>query len=367
MQAKEKVAPAVREFDRIADLVNAEGRLTSAAESRLHLAPETMSDLYRRMVAVRRLDEEALNLQRQGQLGIWGQLIGQEAAQVGATMALEESDWIFPSYREFGMAVCRGVDPGELLGIFRGLAHCAWDPYVYRFAPFAIPVATQVPQAVGFAMGCRFDGERVAVLVTFGDGATSAGDWHEALNFAGVFKAPVVFLCQNNQWAISVPLLKQTAGSIAKRAAGYGFPGVRIDGNHVLTVYAVVRAAAARARAGAGPTLIEALTYRMGAHTSADDPTRYRPAADLEHWKQRDPIARFQHELRERGTLDDDQQAAIVRDAEEGAMRMRQRVTTMPVPDPTSVIFDRVYANPEPGFRQERDAFAASLEVGPPT
>lgn len=367
MQAKEKVRRTVPEPDRLADLVDAEGRLTSAAESQLHLSPEAMRDLYRWMVLVRRLDEEALNLQRQGQLGIWGQLIGQEAVQVGATVALGESDWIFPSYREFGMAVCRGIDPGEILGIFRGLAHCTWDPYAHRFAPFAIPVATQVPQAVGFAMGCRFDGERVAVLVTFGDGATSSGDWHEGLNFAGVFRAPVVFLCQNNQWAISVPLRKQTAGSIADRAAGYGFPGVRIDGNDVLTVYALVRAAAKRARAGGGPTLIEAVTYRMGAHTSADDPTRYRPAADLDHWGKRDPITRFQAELRERGCLDDDQQAATVREAEEAAERIRQRVTTMPVPDPTSVIYDRVYANPAASFRQERDAFAASLEAEPPT
>jgi len=365
MPSKPSSAARAPAQDPIVSLVTAEGRLSRAGEAALGLSDAELRDLYRWMVISRRLDQEALNLQRQGHLGLWGQLIGQEAAQVGAAMALEKTDWIFPSYREFAMAVCRGVDPGELLAIFRGLAHGAWDPYAHRFAPFIIPVATQVPQAVGFAIGCRFDGERTAVLVTFGDGATSAGDWHEALNFAGVFRAPIIFFCQNNQWAISVPLRKQTAGSIAARASGYGFPGVRIDGNDVLTVFAVVRAAARRARAGEGPSLIEAVTYRMGAHSSADDPSRYRTPEDLAPWTARDPIGRFHEDLRQRGALTEAQEAAFGEEAGQRAMAMRERIIAMPVPDPAAAIFDHVYAAPPAPFRREREAFAQALEGSP--
>src|SRR2546429_1951234 len=203
------------------------------------------------------------------------------------------------------MAMLRGIDPADMLTLFRGLSHGPWDPRKYHFAPLAIPVAPRAPNAVGSAMGCRLKHSDEVVLSTFGDGATSEGDWHEAMNFAGVFKSPVIFLCQNNYWAISVPLSKQTAGSIAERARGYGFPGIRIDGNDVLAVYAAVRAAAGRARQGEGPYLIEAVTYRMGAHTSSDDPTRYRLDSDLEAWGQRDPIVRYQASSKAQGAIDD--------------------------------------------------------------
>ena len=319
-------------------------------------------DLYRKMVLIRRADQEALNLQRQGHLGLWGQFLGQEAAQVGATMALEDKDWIVPSYREFGMAMCRGIDPGQILAYFRGLTHGPWDPMRFRFLPFAIPVASQVPHAVGLAMGCRLEGKGEVVLAVFGDGATSEGDWHEAMNFAGVFKAPVVFFCQNNHWAISVPLGRQTAGSIAERAQGYGFPGVRIDGNDVLGVVAAVRDAAARARAGEGPTLVEADTYRMGAHTTADDPTRYRLEAELEPWRGKDPIRRYATWLRGQGNLNDEQAAAVDREAETMAEKMRRTIMSMRAPDPTMAIFGRVYENPPAAFEEEREAFSASLE-----
>ena len=319
-------------------------------------------DLYRKMVLIRRADQEALNLQRQGHLGLWGQFLGQEAAQVGATMALEDRDWIVPSYREFGMAMCRGIDPGQILAYFRGLTHGPWDPMRFRFLPFAIPVASQVPHAVGLAMGCRLEGKAEVVLAVFGDGATSEGDWHEAMNFAGVFKAPVVFFCQNNHWAISVPLGRQTAGSIAERAQGYGFPGIRIDGNDVLGVVAAVRDAAARARAGEGPTLIEADTYRMGAHTTADDPTRYRLEAELEPWRGKDPIRRYATWLRGQGNLNDEQAAAVDREAETMAEKMRRTIMSMRAPDPTMAIFGRVYENPPAAFEEEREAFSASLE-----
>jgi pyruvate dehydrogenase E1 component alpha subunit len=211
-------------------------------------------------------------------------------------------------------------------------------------------------------MGCRLKHSDEVVLSTFGDGATSEGDWHEAMNFAGVFKAPVVFLCQNNQWAISVPLSKQTAGSIAERAQGYGFPGIRIDGNDVLGVYAAVRAAAARARQGDGPYLIEAVTYRMGAHTSSDDPTRYRLDSELQAWNAKDPIARYQTWLEQQGIIDDGTIAAIADAAESAAQAMRARLTAMPVPPPGEVMFGRVYSNPPESFLQEREEFESSLE-----
>ena len=260
------------------------------------------------------------------------------------------------------MAMCRGVDPAEMLTWFRGLSHGPWDPRKYAFAPLAVPVATQVPHAVGFAMGSRLRGSDDVVLGTFGDGATSKGDWHEAMNFAGVFKAPVILLCQNNHWAISVPLAKQTAGSIAERAPGYGFPGIRIDGNDVLGVFAAVRAAAERARRGDGPYLIEAMTYRMGAHTSSDDPTRYRLDSELQTWSAKDPIARYRSWLQGQGHLDDAAAAAIDRAAETMAEQMRSRLRAA-VPAPAGeAIFDRVYERPPGPFIEEREEFEASLE-----
>ena len=260
------------------------------------------------------------------------------------------------------MAVCRGVDPGAILTVFRGHAHGAWNPYDFRFGPFVIPVGTQVPHAVGFALGCKLDHEQTAVLVGFGEGATSTGDWHEAMNFAGVFQAPVVFLCENNQWAISVPMREQVAGSIAARAAGYGFPGVRIDGTDVLTVFAVVGAAAARARGGDGPCLIEALTYRTGPHTTSDDPTRYRSAEEGDAWRARDPISRCAERLRARGVFDDAFEREVVAEADARAARMRQTVLTAAVPHP-STVFDLVFAEPPASLIRERDEFVAALET----
>jgi len=356
------VVRVVAADDPVRALFSPAGELTSEARSRLGLDAAALRDLYRNMVLIRRADQEALNLQRQGELGLWGQYLGQEAIHVGAMTALKSDDWVFPSYREFGMAMLRGVDPADMLTLFRGLSHGPWDPRKYHFAPLAIPVATQVPHAVGFAMGCRLKRSQEVVLSTFGDGATSEGDWHEAMNFAGVFRAPVVFLCQNNYWAISVPLSKQTAGSIADRAQGYGFPGIRIDGNDVLGVFAAVRAAAARARLGEGPYLIEAVTYRMGAHTSSDDPTRYRPDSELQTWDAKDPITRYRAWLEQQGIIDDGVVAAVADAAESAAQEMRTRLIALPPPPPGEAIFGRVYAKPPESFLQEREEFESSLE-----
>jgi 2-oxoisovalerate dehydrogenase E1 component alpha subunit len=347
--------------DPIATLLDDDGVLTSEAEQRHPVADDELRDLYRTMVICARLDQEGLNLQRQGELGLWGPVAGHEAIQVGAAKAMAPTDWIFPYYRDFFMAYCRGIDPGAILTVFRGHAHGAWNPYDHRFAPFIIPVGSQVPHAAGFALGCNLDHEQIAVLSCFGEGATSTGDWHEAMNFAGVFKLPVVFLCENNQWAISVPMRQQVAGRIADRAAGYGFPGVRVDGTDVLTVYTVVRAAAERARDGDGPYLVEALTYRTAAHTTSDDPTRYRTDADVAPWRAKDPIAKCADRLRARGAIDAAFEADCKAAAEEAAANMRRTLVSAPVPHPDRV-FDLVFANPPESLLREKAEFTAALE-----
>jgi 2-oxoisovalerate dehydrogenase E1 component alpha subunit len=349
--------------DPVATMLTADGVLTPEGEERAAVSDADLRELYRLMVLCRRLDQEGVNLQRQGELGTWGQIAGHEAIQVGAAHAMAATDWIFPYYRSFATAVCRGVDPTAIFAIFRGLAHGGWKPYEHRLGPFIIPVGTQTPHAVGFAIGCKLDREPIAVLVTFGEGATSTGDWHEAMNFAGVFHAPVVFLCENNQWAISVPLRDQVAGRVADRAAGYGFPGVCVDGTDVLSVHAVVRAAAQRARRGDGPYLIEALTYRIAAHTTSDDPSRYRTDADVEPWRAKDPVARCAERLRQRGAWDDAFGQQVSQEAEERATTVRQQLLAMPAAHP-STVFDLVFAQPPQALTREKEEFIASLEPG---
>jgi pyruvate dehydrogenase E1 component alpha subunit len=347
--------------DPIAAMVDEDGLLTPEAEQAAGVSDEELAGLYRLMVICQRLDREGLNLQRQGELGLWGPFAGHEAAQVGAAQALDPTDWIFPYYRDFAMAICRGINPADILTVFRGLRHGAWDPHQFRFAPFIIPVGTQVPHAVGFALGCKLDQDETAVLVGFGEGATSTGDWHEAMNFAAVFQVPVVFLCENNQWAISVPMRQQVSGRVVDRAAGYGFPGVRIDGTDVLTVYTVVRAAARRARQGGGPYLIEALTYRTLPHTTSDDPTRYREEAEVLPWLEKDPVALAAARLRARGAFDAAFSDSVAAEAERRALDMREQLLAAVVPHPAGV-FDLVFANPPASLMQEKSEFVAGLE-----
>ena len=265
---------------------------------RAGLSDEQLLALYRLMRRVRALDQEAVNLQRQGELTAYAPLSGQEACQVGSAYALAPGDFAFPSYRELGVAVTRGVDVGAYLLAYRGIWHGGMhDPLAQNVAPFASPVGSHLLHAVGWAMGRRKDGATDCSIVYFGEGATSEGDALEAFNFAGVFKAPVVFFCQNNQWAISVPLEKQTAAPVWRKAEAFGFPGVRVDGNDVLAVYQATREALARGRDEGTPTLIEALTYRVGPHSTADDPSRYRHRDEVERWRRRDPIDRYRRFL----------------------------------------------------------------------
>jgi 2-oxoisovalerate dehydrogenase E1 component alpha subunit len=318
--------------------------------------------MYRDMVLVRRIDTEAVALQRQGQLGLWASLLGQEAAQIGSARALSAKDMAFPSYREHGVAWCRGLDPVRLLELFRGVNQGSWDPEEHKFHLYTIVIGNQTLHATGYAMGIKHDGaEDEAVIVYFGDGATSQGDVSEAFSWASVFNAPVVFFCQNNQFAISASPDKQSRVPLYQRASGFGFPGVRVDGNDVLACYAVTRQALRAAREGQGPTLIEAFTYRMGAHTTTDDPTRYRLASELEAWRQRDPIERVRSYLAHTGQAD----AAFFEqvEAESDALAVRLRAACVALPDPPPLsVFDHVYTGSSAILDAERTQYAAYLE-----
>ncbi|QDQ95443.1 pyruvate dehydrogenase (acetyl-transferring) E1 component subunit alpha [Rhodococcus sp. WB9] len=317
--------------------------------------------LYEDLVVVRRIDAEATALQRQGELGLWAPLLGQEAAQVGSARALRPDDFVFASYREHGVAYCRDVDPAHMLRFWRGSTHSGWNPFEYNMTTPAIIVGAQALHATGYAMGMQFDGSDGAAITYFGDGATSQGDISEAFGFAASFNAPVVFFCQNNQWAISEPVSLQSRVSIAARGRGFGVPSVRVDGNDVLAVIAVTRAALERAREGSGPNLIEAVTYRMGPHTTSDDPSRYRPAALDEEWKRKDPLDRIRALLESAGAIDDDYLAAVQQRADDTAAALRRGCLETVEPEPMS-LFDNVYAEPHPLVDEERRQFAAYLD-----
>jgi pyruvate dehydrogenase E1 component alpha subunit len=327
---------------------------------------EQCQAMYRDMVLARRLDAEATALQRQGELGMWIPSLGQEAAHVGAAHALGPADHVFPAYRQHGMVLCQGVDPLDLLRLFRGVSNSGWDGERHRIHPYTIVVGAQALHATGYAMGMGLDGADAAVVACFGDGASSQGDVSEALTFASVFSAPVVFFCENNQWAISVPVERQAQTPLYRRAAGFGFPGVRVDGNDVLACRAVVRAALAHARSGNGPVFIEAVTYRMGPHTTSDDPSRYRDPAEVALWRARDPIDRLAAYLREQGLAGDEFQAAVARDADALATRVREGVPAITDPR-TEDIFQYAYAAPHPLVEEERAellTYLAGFEEG---
>jgi pyruvate dehydrogenase E1 component alpha subunit len=345
----------------LVQLLTPEGELTEHPEYALSLTSDEYRDLYRDLVMVRRIDAEATALQRQGELGIWASLLGQEAAQVGAGRAMRQQDMAFPTYREHGVGYCRGVDPLRALGLFRGVDLGAWDPREHNFHLYTIVIGAQCLHATGYAMGIARDGkvggdDGEAVIAFLGDGATSQGDVNEAFIFASVFAAPVVFFCQNNQYAISEPLERQTRIPLYKRAAGFGFPGVRVDGNDVLATLAVTRKALDDARAGQGPTFIEAYTYRMGAHTTSDDPTRYRIASEVEAWKLKDPIARLKSFLIRHEHADPEFFAGVESEADELAAYVRSGCLAMPEPA-HSTLFDHVYAEGSAEIDAQRASF----------
>ncbi len=344
----------------LVQLLTPEGERVEHPDYDIQLSDEDYRGLYRDLVLVRRIDQEATALQRQGEIGLWASLLGQEAAQVGAGRSLTDKDFAFPTYREHGVAFCKGVDPVTLLGLFRGTNQGGWDPYRNGFQLYTIVIGSQTLHATGYAMGLQKDGSDGAVMAFFGDGASSQGDVNEAFVWSSVFNAPIVFFCQNNQWAISEPLERQTRIPLYQRARGFGFPGVRVDGNDVLAVLAVTRDALARAREGSGPTLIEAFTYRMGPHTTSDDPTRYRLGAEIETWKLKDPIERMKAYLSRGGRADAAFLESVDRDADELAAHIREGCLSLPDPDPLS-LFDHVYAQGSMLLDQERAEFADYL------
>ena len=320
----------------------------------------------RHMVLGRRFDTEATALQRKGQLGLWPPSLGQEAAQVGSGAAVGPLDEVFPSYREHSLALMRGIDPLDMLKTFRGTSMVDWDSRATRFHLYSFVIGTQALHAVGYAMGLQRDGlvgnpdpaDNGAVLVYFGDGATSQGDVSEALVFAASYQAPVVFFVQNNQWAISEPIELQSRIPLYRRATGFGIPSVRVDGNDVLAVQAVTEWALDRARRGEGPTFIEAFTYRMGAHTTSDDPTKYRRREEEAAWRAKDPIERVRTYLLARGAIDQEWLDALEAESEALGVRVREGVTQLPEPR-LEDYWALTYANLPPALAEQRDAYLA--------
>ncbi|MBF9068217.1 thiamine pyrophosphate-dependent dehydrogenase E1 component subunit alpha [Streptacidiphilus fuscans] len=360
------------------------------------LDPELLRDLYRRLVAGRRYNQQATTLTKQGRLAVYPASTGQEACQIAAATTLRDSDWLFPSYRDTLAVVSRGVRPLDALTLLRGNAHSGYDPYEHNVAPLSTPLATQAPHAVGLAHAARLRGDierrrraeaqgagsdrgtraghaagaeasrsatddTVVATVLVGDGGTSEGDFHEALNFAGVLNAPVVFLVQNNGYAISVPLAKQSAApTLAHKAVGYGISGRLVDGNDAAAMHTVLSEAVEHARSGRGPVLVEAVTYRLEAHTNADDATRYRTPDEVSAWQARDPLAMLEAHLRDHGLIDDAGVAEATEAAEALAAEMRTQFHADPELDPMS-LFAHVYAEPTPQLREQAALLAAEL------
>ncbi|MFJ5862127.1 pyruvate dehydrogenase (acetyl-transferring) E1 component subunit alpha [Pseudarthrobacter sp. NPDC092439] len=326
------------------------------------LTPEALRGLYADMASIRRFDVEATALQRQGQLALWVPLTGQEAAQIGSGRASRPQDYIFPTYREHGVALTRNVDLAELLRQFRGVSNGGWNPRDTNFHLYTLVLAAQTLHAVGYAMGIQRDrklagagGQEAAdaaVIAYFGDGASSEGDVHESMVFASSYNAPVVFFCQNNHWAISVPTNVQTKVPLSDRAKGYGFPGIRVDGNDVIAVHAVTEWALEHARQGKGPVLIEAFTYRVGAHTTADDPTKYRESAEEDAWRAKDPLMRLEKYLRAEGLADDVFFDQVKADGDELAAYVRRTTHDLESPDIRSA-FANTYAEAHPLVAEE--------------
>ncbi|MFD9904461.1 pyruvate dehydrogenase (acetyl-transferring) E1 component subunit alpha [Streptomyces sp. NPDC059063] len=344
-------------------LPDAEPYRVLGTEAAAKAAPELLLRLHAELVRGRRYNTQATALTKQGRLAVYPSSAGQEACEIAAALALEERDWLFPSYRDTLAAVARGLDPVRALTLLRGDWHTGYDPREYRIAPLCTPLATQLPHAVGLAHAARLKGDDVVALAMVGDGGTSEGDFHEALNFAAVWQAPAVFLVQNNGFAISVPLAKQTAApSLAHKAVGYGMPGRLVDGNDALALHEVIGEAVSRAREGGGPTLIEAVTYRMDAHTNADDATRYRQDEEVEAWRAHDPILLLERELTARGLLDDDHARVVREDAEAMAADLRERMNQDPLLDPMD-LFTHVYAEQTSHLREQAEQLRAELEA----
>jgi pyruvate dehydrogenase E1 component alpha subunit len=339
--------------EELVQLLTPEGERLTQSDYESTLSGEQIFGFYRDMVIIRRICNEGTSLQRQGQLALWAPIQGQEAAQIGAGRALGPTDFTFPTYREHGIAWCRGIPPVDWFRLFRAVSNGGWDPQKYRHSVPTVVLGNQALNAVGYAMGVQRDGAEEAVVAFFGDGASSQGDVLESFVWAASFNAPVVFFLQNNQWAISEPSSLQAKIPLYHRAEGFGFPGVRVDGNDVLAVYEVTKRALEHARVGGGPTLIEAFTYRMGAHTTSDDPTRYRVDAEVEVWKHRDPVERVKALLVHEYKIKKPALSEVTAEADAMALQLREDVLAMGRPDPITM-FDHAYAAPHPLIEEGR-------------
>jgi len=337
-----RVAPGEHELRRVID---EDGEVDGLGEQEL-------LQLYRSMILLRTYDERSVVYHRQGRIGTYAIFWNHEAMQAGAVHALEDDDWIFPSYRESAIGLLRGLPPATVLHWWRGHPAGWWNPADYNVASICVPIATHVPHAAGLAWGKKLKGEPAVSIAFFGDGATSEGAFHEGANFAAVMQAPCVLFCNNNQWAISTPLSAQTrAAALVDKAVGYGMPGIRVDGGDVLAVYEATREAADRARSGGGPTFIEAVTYRAAPHATADDPRVYIDLARVEQEKQNECVGRYERYLRRHGILHDDLDAAIRQEAAELMRAGIAAAEVEPDPDP-SLLFEHAYVLPPPNLRE---------------
>jgi pyruvate dehydrogenase E1 component alpha subunit len=338
-------------------ILDADGGLDAALEP--DIAAEDLRRMHRAMLLGRHLDERMVRLQRQGRIGTFAPIKGQEAAQIGSVSALRRTDWMVPSFRETAAMLWRGWTIERILLFFSGYLEGGQPSADQRDLPIAIPVATQLPHAVGLAYAVQYRGDDAVVMAYFGDGATSEGDFHEALNFAGVWHVPVVFVCQNNQWAISVPLKKQThSRTLAQKALAYGFPGLQVDGNDVLAVHVAAREAVQRARAGEGPTLVECVTYRLGMHTTADDPSKYRSEEEVRAWERKDPLTRFRLYLERKGLLEEGLEESVDAEIAEAVRRFE----SAPPPDPLGA-FDHAFAELPADLAAQRAEMAERLRA----
>jgi pyruvate dehydrogenase E1 component alpha subunit len=341
-------------------ILHPDGRLEETL--RPDLSDEAIQNLYQKMVLMRLADQRALTLQRQGRLGTYAPIHGQEAAQVGSAQALGKGDWVFPSFRETGVIYMRGVPLKDIYLYWMGdeaAQKVAEDVYVF---PVSVPVGTHPLHAVGAAWAAKLQGEKICTVAYFGDGATSEGDFHEAMNFAGVFQTPTIFFCQNNHYAISVPRKKQTAAkTLAQKAIAYGFSGVQVDGNDLFAIYAATREAREKAIAGKGPTMIEAVTYRFGPHTTADDPTKYREDVEVQEWKKLDPLLRLQKYLQSKGLWSEDQEAKMKAEAESIVNQAVQEAESIPVPPPEE-IFRYTFAEITPTLKEQLNDYLTFLK-----
>jgi pyruvate dehydrogenase E1 component alpha subunit len=343
-------------------VLDAAGALDASLEPKIE--PDVLRRLYRVMLLSRRFDERLLSLQRQGRIGTFPPISGQEAAHLGAAALLRPNDWMVPAFREMAADVWRGRPLDSIIVYNNGFSEGSRIPEDRTDMPISIPVGSQILHAVGIALGMKYRGTDQVAMVFFGDGATSQGDFHEGLNFAGVFQLPVIFVCQNNHWAISIPRTKQTRSkTLAQKALAYGFGGVQVDGNDLLAVYAAAEEAVARARSGGGPTLIECETYRMAVHTTADDPKRYRTDTEVESWRQKDPITRFQKYLLDKGILtetdvrtEEERVGAEIQAAVDSAEEQMKQMG-----DPL-LMFEHAYAEMPPYLEEQREEFRLALE-----